>query len=155
VESGVAKDRDHASQRPRDRVQVPRRLAAARQRDVERVRRELRLEARRLERLAARVDRSTERVLGRVDGLACCRNLGRRQLADLAQLPREQPLLAEVLHAHGVELAQVVGRAYGRLGLVEQLSDAAHRGLLSLVRAVRLLWLLRFRAPLWPRWPTP
>ena len=64
-----------------------------------------------------------------VDRLAGRRNLRRRQLADLAQLRREHALLAEELHAHGVERGQVLGRAHGRFGLAQQFRDAAHREL--------------------------
>src|SRR6185503_4283421 len=52
-----------------------------------------------------------------------------RQRADLAKLRREYALLAEELHAHGVERRQVVGRAHGRFGLAQQFRDAAHREL--------------------------
>ena len=60
-----------------------------------------------LERLAACVERRRERRLRRVDGFARGGNLLGRQLADLAQLRREHALLAEVLHAHGLERGQV------------------------------------------------
>ena len=62
---------------------------------------------------------AVERGLRVVDRFAGRRNLGRRQLAELAELGREQSLLAEELHTYGIERGQVFGRAHGRFGLAQ------------------------------------
>ena len=77
------------------------------------------VEPARLERVATVVDDGLERGLRVVDRFAGRRNLGRRQLAELAELGREQSLLAEVLHTYGIERGQVFGRAHGRFGLAQ------------------------------------
>src|SRR6185503_19411726 len=92
VEARVAEDRYDAPLRTRDWVQLPRCFAAAGQRDVERVGRKLRGEVLRLERGAPQVDGRGERGLRVVDRFAGRGDLRGWELADLAQLRREQTL---------------------------------------------------------------
>ena len=76
-------------------------------------------EAARLERVATGIDDGFERGLRVVDRFAGSWNLGRGQLAELAELGREQSLLAEELHTYGIERGPVFGRAHGRFGLAQ------------------------------------
>ena len=104
-------------------------VAAARQRDVERLGREL-AASRRASSASRRASiAAASAAFASLIALPAAGISRRRKLADLAQLRREQALLAEELDAHGVERGQVVGRAHGRFGLAQQFRDAAHREL--------------------------
>src|SRR5690606_12141374 len=116
----------HAAQCPRDGVQGAGPLAALGQRDVDGLRRQLRLELQLLERLTTGIERLGQRLLGGVDFLTGLRALLGRQAPELLEPVREQALLAEVPDTDRVELLEVRRGGRRRLGLAHQFSESAH-----------------------------
>src|SRR5262245_44083157 len=104
LETGAREDRDHSAQRAPHGMQAADSLAPARQRNVDRLTRELRGNASAVQRLLARLYRADQGFLRAVDVLAGCGDEVRRQLTELAQLQRENALLAEILDAQCIEL---------------------------------------------------
>ena len=97
-----------------DEVDVTRRAPASRQRHVDRLRGDPRLQGGRAEDPAPLVQRRFERGSDLVRDLAHRWPLLCRQPAEAAEDRRERALLAEVRHAHGLESREVARR--GRLG---------------------------------------
>ena len=119
-------------------MQLPRRRAAARQRDVERLGGELLRE-----RAAPRARRGAHRWRPSSADFASLIALPAAGISAGGSLPSSRSwavnsaLLAEELHADGIERGQVFGRAHGRFGLAQQFRDAAHRELLDVRRSRR------------------